>query len=253
VRDAQRDLHGTQPRSPRRKRAGALQARRVELEAVAVDAARGAGALVRSAYALGRQQELQMLLEQDRIGDLARVLAYHRYFERARSERIGKPTASWRAGARRRGVEAAQGQLLRAAAASAAKRTPGGAERRSAPVVANLDARYRDRTRAWARSAATKEHRGAAGEAAQADGAARKRAPRSARRAASGRGAAGGAGAQRRHSDRADALPLWPATCSPAYPRHDARRPPEPGPADRRQRWRAVHAVRAAASPTPTG
>ncbi|TXK64856.1 murein hydrolase activator EnvC family protein [Alkalisalibacterium limincola] len=45
-------------------------------------------ALVRSAYALGRHEQLKLLLAQDRIGDLARVLAYHRYVQEDRSERI---------------------------------------------------------------------------------------------------------------------------------------------------------------------
>lgn len=45
-------------------------------------------ALVRSAYALGRHEQLKLLLAQDRISDLARVLAYHRYVQEDRSERI---------------------------------------------------------------------------------------------------------------------------------------------------------------------
>lgn len=45
-------------------------------------------ALVRSAYALGRHEQLKLLLAQDRISDLARVLAYHRYVQADRGERI---------------------------------------------------------------------------------------------------------------------------------------------------------------------
>jgi septal ring factor EnvC (AmiA/AmiB activator) len=45
-------------------------------------------ALVRSAYALGRHEQLKLLLAQDRISDLARVLAYHRYFQNDRRQRI---------------------------------------------------------------------------------------------------------------------------------------------------------------------
>jgi septal ring factor EnvC (AmiA/AmiB activator) len=44
--------------------------------------------LLRSAYALGRHEQLRLLLAQDRIDELARVLAYHRYFQRDRGERI---------------------------------------------------------------------------------------------------------------------------------------------------------------------
>lgn len=44
--------------------------------------------LLRSAYALGRSEELKLLLQQEDVGAIARVLAYHRYFQRARIERI---------------------------------------------------------------------------------------------------------------------------------------------------------------------
>jgi murein hydrolase activator len=44
--------------------------------------------LLRSAYALGRHEQLRLLLAQDRIEELARVLAYHRYFQRDRVARI---------------------------------------------------------------------------------------------------------------------------------------------------------------------
>lgn len=41
-------------------------------------------ALLRSAYALGNHEELKLLLQQDDVAAVARVLAYHRYFQRAR-------------------------------------------------------------------------------------------------------------------------------------------------------------------------
>src|SRR5690606_29773139 len=43
--------------------------------------------LLRSAYALGRSEELKLLLQQEDVGSIARVLAYHRYFQRARVDR----------------------------------------------------------------------------------------------------------------------------------------------------------------------
>jgi septal ring factor EnvC (AmiA/AmiB activator) len=49
---------------------------------------RALAALLRSAYALGRHEELKLLLQQDDVAAIARVLAYHRYFQRARIERI---------------------------------------------------------------------------------------------------------------------------------------------------------------------
>lgn len=45
-------------------------------------------ALLRSAYALGRNEELRLLLQQDDVARIARVLAYHRYFQQARVEKI---------------------------------------------------------------------------------------------------------------------------------------------------------------------
>ncbi len=44
--------------------------------------------LLRSAYALGRSEELKLLLQQEDVATVARVLAYHRYFQRARVNRI---------------------------------------------------------------------------------------------------------------------------------------------------------------------
>lgn len=44
--------------------------------------------LLRSAYALGRSEELKLLLQQEDVSNIARVLAYHRYFQRARVDRI---------------------------------------------------------------------------------------------------------------------------------------------------------------------
>lgn len=44
--------------------------------------------LLRSAYALGHNEELKLLLQQEDVAAIARVLAYHRFFQRARVERI---------------------------------------------------------------------------------------------------------------------------------------------------------------------
>jgi len=45
-------------------------------------------ALLRSAYAIGSDEELKLLLAQDRVDDVSRMLAYYRYFERARLHEI---------------------------------------------------------------------------------------------------------------------------------------------------------------------
>lgn len=65
-----------------------LQTRQRELEAGLSRQREVLAVLVRSAYALGRHEQLKLLLAQDRINDLARVLAYHRYFQNDRQARI---------------------------------------------------------------------------------------------------------------------------------------------------------------------
>ena len=65
-----------------------LQLEQTRLEAGLSEQREALAALVRSAYALGRHEQLKLLLAQDRMADLARVLAYHRYFQADRQERI---------------------------------------------------------------------------------------------------------------------------------------------------------------------
>lgn len=65
-----------------------LETQRATLEAKLRTQRAALAALLRSAYALGRHEELKLLLQQDDVGAIARVLAYHRYFQRARVGRI---------------------------------------------------------------------------------------------------------------------------------------------------------------------
>ncbi len=65
-----------------------LEARRGELAGALEGQREALAVLMRSAYALGRSEELKLLLQQEDVGTIARVLAYHRYFQRARIERI---------------------------------------------------------------------------------------------------------------------------------------------------------------------
>lgn len=65
-----------------------LDARRAELETVLKTQRDALAALLRSAYALGRNEELKLLLQQNDVAAIARVLAYNRYFQRARIGRI---------------------------------------------------------------------------------------------------------------------------------------------------------------------
>lgn len=70
-----------------------LNARREKLEGALKSQREALGALLRSAYALGRNEELKLLLQQDDVAAIARVLAYHRYFQRARIGRIDQLSA----------------------------------------------------------------------------------------------------------------------------------------------------------------
>lgn len=54
-------------------------------------------ALVRSAYANGEDAPLKVLLSQDRIADASRTLAYHRYLQRDRAQRIAQVTGELQA------------------------------------------------------------------------------------------------------------------------------------------------------------
>lgn len=66
----------------------ALEVRRSALAKTLETQRESLAVLLRSAYALGRSEELKLLLQQEDVGAIARVLAYHRYFQRARVERI---------------------------------------------------------------------------------------------------------------------------------------------------------------------
>ncbi len=61
-----------------------LVAQRDALDAKLKDQRDALAALLRSAYAMGRGEELKLLLAQDRVDQVGRMLAYYRYFERAR-------------------------------------------------------------------------------------------------------------------------------------------------------------------------
>lgn len=61
-----------------------LVVKRDALEASLTVQREALAALLRSAYALGRNEELRLLLMQDDVDSISRLLAYYRYFERAR-------------------------------------------------------------------------------------------------------------------------------------------------------------------------
>lgn len=65
-----------------------LEAEAAQLQQALAGQREALAALLRSAHAMGRHEQLKLLLAQDRIEDLARVLAYHRYVQADRGERI---------------------------------------------------------------------------------------------------------------------------------------------------------------------
>jgi murein hydrolase activator len=65
-----------------------LDAERAKLETALKSQRDALAALLRSAYALGRNEQLKLLLQQNDVAAIARVLAYNRYFQRARVGRI---------------------------------------------------------------------------------------------------------------------------------------------------------------------
>jgi len=70
------------------RRFGDLNAQRDGLDAKLHDQRAALAALLRSAYAMGNAEELKLLLAQERVDEIGRMLAYYRYFERSRVAQI---------------------------------------------------------------------------------------------------------------------------------------------------------------------
>lgn len=84
-----RELRGLDERLAEQQQSlDGLQSRRTELEEKLKSQRDALAALLRSAYALGRHEELKLILQQNEVAATSRVLAYHRYFQRARMGRI---------------------------------------------------------------------------------------------------------------------------------------------------------------------
>lgn len=132
----------------------ALDARLVELQAQQSALSKSLSsqrtelaALLRSAYALGGNSQLKLLLEQDRMGDLARVLAYHRYFQRDRSARIGRLQQELQAlAAVGEQVRARQAELQDTRVRQQAELADLAARKQArGQLLTSLDGKYRDR------------------------------------------------------------------------------------------------------------
>jgi len=147
VAAAQGELHGTETTiATLQAQLEQLQQQQSELAAGLSRQRAELATLLRSAYALGNHAQLQMLLEQDRMSDLARVLAYHRYFERDRQQRIAGLSAQLQSLAQVSEQVKAHQQELIAARAEQQQQLDALAAQRSArgKFVATLDASYRD-------------------------------------------------------------------------------------------------------------
>lgn len=83
------DLRGLDDRlAEQSRRLGALQKRRQDLEGSIAQQRRYLEQQIRAAYAMGRQEYLKILLNQEDPATLGRALTYYDYLNRARSERI---------------------------------------------------------------------------------------------------------------------------------------------------------------------
>lgn len=123
-----------------------LDAQRTALETT-LEAQRDALAtLLRSAYALGDNEELKLLLQQDDVARISRVLAYHRYFQRAQVGRIDQLLGDLRQLADvQHSIEAATKELGLTRASREAESLNLDAERSArAVLVGQIDAKLKD-------------------------------------------------------------------------------------------------------------
>lgn len=125
-----------------------LQAKRDALQAGLEQQRTELASLLRAAYRIGNNAPLKLLLSQDRVADANRSLAYHRYLQRERAQRIQSLTADLtelqrvetEIVERRKALEGTRQQQKQQVATLADDR------RARAATVATLDERYKDRS-----------------------------------------------------------------------------------------------------------
>lgn len=125
-----------------------LQAKRDALQAGLEKQRAELASLLRAAYRIGNNAPLKLLLSQDRVADANRSLAYHRYLQRERAQRIQSLTADLtelqrvetEIVDRRKALEGTRQQQKQQVATLADDR------RERAATVATLDERYKDRS-----------------------------------------------------------------------------------------------------------
>ena len=125
-----------------------LQAKRDALQAGLEQQRAELASLLRAAYRIGNNAPLKLLPSQDRVADANRSLAYHRYLQRERAQRIQSLTADLtelqrvetEIVERRKALEGTRQQQKQQVATLADDR------RERAATVASLDERYKDRS-----------------------------------------------------------------------------------------------------------
>ncbi len=124
-----------------------LEGRQEELEAALVTQREELAQLLRSAYVIGQHGQLQVLLEQGRMNDVARMLAYHRYFQQDRQARITRLSAELASLATvTEQIRVRQQDLVAARARQQTQLVALAAQKRErAGMVTALEAKYRDR------------------------------------------------------------------------------------------------------------
>lgn len=123
-----------------------LDDQRVRLEATLKSQREALAALLRSAYALGNHEELKLLLQQDDVDAISRVLAYHRYFQRAQVEQIERLLGDLKQLANvQASIKTATQELSETRAARSAEGDKLETERNArAALVAEIDAKLSD-------------------------------------------------------------------------------------------------------------
>ncbi|HEY6940884.1 murein hydrolase activator EnvC family protein [Dokdonella sp.] len=123
-----------------------LDAGKAKLDRTLATQREALGGLLRSAYALGHGEELKLLLQQDDVAAISRVLAYHRYFQRAQVEQIERLRDDLRRLADvQEQIRAARAELAATRDARAAEGTKLDGERTArAELVARLEATLKD-------------------------------------------------------------------------------------------------------------
>ncbi len=149
VGKSSRSLNDTETALEREEAALAqLQRQRDDMRSRLEGQRRQLTALVRASYQLGGDAPLKVLLSQDKVADANRALAYHRYLQRDRAQRIAALSTELQAldevereiVARRAQLDATRSQQRAKVAALAKDR------KANAALTAELDQRYQDRS-----------------------------------------------------------------------------------------------------------